>query len=116
MATIKETGKILAKCEVKSGTSARGEWKRQDIVLEVRTGDTTHKDVVISLNSDQVEKIALAPVGSVIGVEYYVTAREYQGRWFNNVNAVNIVLPQSAAPVAAAPVESLEPQADDLPF
>lgn len=132
MAFVKEIGRIIAKGEIKTGpTTNGGTWSRQDCVIEVTTGENSHKDVAVSLNTEQIEQLKNVPLGAVIEVEYYVTAREWNGRWFNNVNAkeVKVVTPAApapapapapAAPAATTPVvepqKDFEPKEDDLPF
>lgn len=128
MAFVKEIGRIIAKGEIKTGpTTNGGTWSRQDCVIEVTTGENSHKDVAVSLNTEQIEQLKNVPLGAVIEVEYYVTAREWNGRWFNNVNAreVKTAAPATPAPAPAAPAattpvvppqKDFEPKEDDLPF
>ena len=110
-------GKVIAALPARSGTSARGEWKAQDFVIE------THENYPHKM------------VFSVFGEE-----RLYNGRWFNSIRAFDVrqidpatigaaVPPEAfgAAPAGQAPVAGAQapfpPQqnaegesADDLPF
>ena len=129
MATIKETGKIIALGEIKSGALRDGgTWSRQDCVIEIPISENSHKDVAVSLNTEQIELVKRLPIGAIVDVEYYVTAREWQGKWYNNVNVRSIApvalastpqyapVAQPAPVVKAAPVAKKEEEDPDLPF
>ncbi len=68
-------------------------------------------------------------VGAEVTVSFEIDAREYNGRWYNDIRAWRVV-PATAAPVSAAPVPADIPAptaaapvaapandpVDDLPF
>mgnify|MGYP003292345667 CR=1 FL=1 len=132
MATIKETGKIIALGEIKSGALRDGgTWSRQDCIIEIPISENSHKDVSVSLNTEQIELVKRLSLGTIVDVEYYVTAREWQGKWYNNVNVRSIApvalastpqTPQYAPVAQPAPVAKAAPAAwekeeePDLPF
>ena len=117
-------GKLVKVLDEVSGTSARGEWKKQDFVIE--TEGQYPKTICFTLFNDKVQLIQPFTVGMPLEVSFQVESREYQGRYFHNVNAWRVQpLQVNAAPQAsdmAMPVSSATaPQGnteanEDLPF
>ncbi|MFR9523932.1 MAG: DUF3127 domain-containing protein [Rikenellaceae bacterium] len=112
-----------------SGTSARGEWQRQEVVFEVMDGQYARKVVVTFFNKEAEVKALVK--GQSYTVSINLESREYNGRWYTNVNGWRVQSKQAEAPAPAAmppmptaPVAS-EPsyaapsaaeEVDDLPF
>ena len=127
-------GKVIAVLPERSGVSARGEWKSQSFVIE--THEQYPKKLVFDVFG--AERLAQFNIqsGEEISVRFDIDAHEYNGRWFNNVRAWNVVhidpaaaqaasmgaQPQAApvggaqAPFPPAPASSESGSADDLPF
>ena len=83
------TGKIIAVLPTKSGTSARGtQWSSQTAVLE--THEQYPKKVAFDVLGDRIAEFNLQ-VGEEVTVSFDINAREYNGKWFNSVNAWNVV-------------------------
>lgn len=125
------TGKIIAVLPEQGGTSKSGnEWKKQEYVLE--TQEQYPKKVCFQIfGADRIAQAAIQ-AGEMLTVSFDIDSREYQGRWFTNINAwkvervdmnapVGNVTPDNFAP-AAAPVAPATPNfsttdpVDDLPF
>lgn len=110
MANLEIEGKIKLKLAVQSGQSARGEWAKQDFVLEYMDGNFP-ADICISVwGQDKVAELNNYQVGDAVKVSFNVRAREYNGRWYNDIRAWRIAVPgvapaAEAAPVAAAPAQ-----------
>lgn len=124
------TGVIIAILPEQGGTSKTGnEWKKQEYVLE--TQDQYPKKVCFQLfGADRIAQAAIQ-AGELVTVSFDIDSREYQGRWFTNINAWKVDRPGVDAPVAgmtpnnfapaSAPIAtgpSFEPTdaIDDLPF
>lgn len=124
------TGKIIAVLPEQGGTSRNGnEWKKQEYVLE--THEQYPKKVCFQLfGADRIAQAAIQP-GEELTVSFDIESREYQGRWYTNINAWKVTRQtETAAPVPpvtaddpfaapAAPVATDFPPAsstDDLPF
>ena len=130
-------GKIIAALPAKTGTSARGEWKVQEFVLETLDGQFPRKMVFSIFGEDRLQRFNVQE-GQNVTVFFDIDAHEYNGRWFNSIRAYDIrpiqTTPEAAAPFAQAglnqqpafqqpaqaPFEQ-QPQADsdsadDLPF
>lgn len=78
-------GKLIAKLTPQVGTSSKGQWTKQEIILE--TLETYPKKVCIGFWKDEVVKIQAVPIGSEINVHINVESREYNGRYYTEVKA-----------------------------
>lgn len=94
------TGKVVAVLELQSGTSKKGsEWKKRDFVIET-LDDKFPKKVCFTLFGDRAD--ACPSIDSVVNVAFDIDAHEYNGKWFNSVNAWKVD-PASPATVQATP-------------
>ena len=113
-------GKVVLVLPQQSGTSQAGnQWKKQEFVIE--TQEQFPKKICMTLFGDRVDQYPVA-VSDEIVASIDIESREYNGRWYTNVNAWKIEkasAQQSSAPAPApAPMPTFEPQSetDDLPF
>ena len=89
------TGKIIAVLPTRSGTSARGtQWSSQTAVIE--THEQYPKRVAFDVLGDRIAEFNLQ-VGEEVTVSFDINAREFNGKWFNSVNAWHVVRQQSNA-------------------
>ena len=133
MALYISKGTISEMSEVQSGTSRNGyEWQRMTIVLEIPGFQGAVTKQAFQVSGDSVKDVLLHNIGDLVEVAWIMYAREWNGKWYNNVDLVKIKYqedaqpaPQQAAPAQAAPQpkpqtkpESLNPaeNPDDLPF
>ena len=102
------TGRIIAVLPAQSGVSNRtgNSWMSQDYVIEV-PGQYPKRCVFRIFGEDRIKQFNLQ-MNEDVTVQFDIDAHEYQGRWFNDVRAYNIIRGQ-VAPVAAAPVAGGEP-------
>ena len=83
------TGKIIAVLPTRSGTSARGtQWSSQTAVIE--THEQYPKRVAFDVLGDKITEFNLQ-VGDEVTVSFDINAREYNGKWWNSVNAWQVV-------------------------
>ena len=128
------TGKIIAALEARSGQSRTtgNMWMSQEYVLE--TAEQYPKRICFNVWGEDKIKLFNIQVGTEYTVSFDINAREYQGRWYNDVRAWKVepatagAAPVTVAPAAVdapfAPAEntaapdfgSSESQTDDLPF
>ena len=94
-------GKIIAALPERSGTSARGDWKVQEFVLETLDAQYPRKMVFDVFGAERLQRFNIQ-VGQTVNVAFDIDAREYNGRWYNDIRAWNVV---SAAQAAAQPVD-----------
>lgn len=83
------TGKIIAVLPTKSGTSARGtQWSSQTAVIE--THEQYPKRVAFDVLGDKITEFNLQ-VGEEVTVSFDINAHEYNEKWWNSVNAWQVV-------------------------
>ena len=85
MANLEIEGKISQKLQVVSGQSARGEWRKQDFVVEYPDGNFTAQACLTAFGDDRVNELGRFQVGDPVKVSFNVRAREYNGRWYNDL-------------------------------
>ena len=127
------TGKIIAVLDARSGQSRStgNMWMSQEYVLE--TSEQYPKRVCFNVFGEDKIKLFNIQQGNDYTVSFDINAREYQGRWYNDVRAWKVEPATAGAPVAPAPAvdapfapaeNSSAPdfgasngdQTDDLPF
>ena len=100
------------------GTSARGEWKKQEVIFEL-PNEFSRKVCVIFFNKES--DVARLKEGATYVVSVNIESREYNGRWYTEVRGWQLT---KAAPAEApmpsfeeAPMPSFEEAPiDDMPF
>lgn len=125
------TGKIIAVMEPRSGVSTRtgNSWMTQEYVIEV-PGQYPKRCLFNLFGEDRIKQFNIQ-MGEEITISFDIDAREYNGRWYNDIRAYNVSRGAApvAAPVAGAPAAqpavenpfppaepTSEGSADDLPF
>ena len=79
------TGTVLRKLELETGTSKSGkEWQKQSIVID--TGNDFNNEVCISAFGDKVGQMNKLEIGMEVSVLCNVYSREYNGRYFHNID------------------------------
>lgn len=103
-------GRIKTKLPVQGGTSARGAWTRQDFVLEYQDGNYPADVCFTAWGQDKVDELARFQAGDTVRVSFNVRAREYGGRWYNDLRIWRISAPGAAQPQASQPYSAPAPQ------
>lgn len=131
MATYLSKGRISEMSEVKSGTSANGyEWQRMTLTLEIPGFQGAVTKQVFQVSGDDVNDVLRYSIGDKVEVTWSMYAREWNGRWYNNVDLVKIkhqeetrqeaaaARPAQVAKHDALSQDQLNPaeHPDDLPF
>ena len=89
-------GKIIVVLPERSGTSQRGnQWRSITYVLE--TQEQYPKKLAFDVTNDKIDQLNIQ-FGEILTVQFYINAREYNGRWFNSVNAWNVIRQTQQAP------------------
>jgi hypothetical protein len=128
-------GTIRQKMGVQSGTSARGPWAKQEFVIDFPDGNFTSQACFTAWGQDKVQELDKYQVGDRVKVSFNLKSREFNGRWYNDLQIWRIspagdaqpVAPaapayvQPAAPAPMAPAPTLEDMPgdaadDDMPF
>ena len=121
-------GKIIQALEPRSGVSQRtgNSWTIQEFVIE--TEEQYPRKMMFNVFGEDKLREMNIKVGEVLTVSFDIDAREYQGRWYNDIRAwrvqrdnIQAQQPQSAVPAPQpedipAPTEAPAEETDDLPF
>ena len=78
-------GTVYKIMPVTKGTSARGDWQRQDVVFEMNEGSFARKICVTFFNKP--EDVARLKEGAAYTVSVNIESREYNGRWYTDIRA-----------------------------
>lgn len=122
-------GKVIQSLGVLSGTSKSGKsWSKATVIIE--TEGQYPKKVALD-NMKESEKFSAIPVGTTGTFHVEIDSREFNGRWFTNVNCWKWELEQSAQqgnvlnelgvtgyskqPTEQKPAQGTQ-SGDDLPF
>lgn len=90
MANLELEGKLAQKLAVQSGKSAKGEWSKQEFVLEFQDGSFSNNAVFSIWGIDKVKDFERFAVGSNIRVSFSISSREYMGKWYTDLRAWRI--------------------------
>ena len=89
-------GKIIVVLPERSGTSQRGnQWRSISYVLE--TQEQYPKKLAFDVTNDKIDQLNIQ-LGEILTVQFDINAREYNGRWFNSINAWNVIRQTQQAP------------------
>ena len=94
-------GTLAQKLPVQSGNSARGPWAKQEFILEYPDGNFTAKACFTAWGQEKVQDLGKYQVGDKVKVSFNLKSREYNGRWYNDLQIWKIA-PAGAQPAAPA--------------
>ena len=132
-------GKVVRLGNLTEGTSARGPWRKQELIIE--TEEQYPRTVCLICWTNQIDEIQKFAPGQTIKAQIEISSREFNGKWytdvrvwrFDPVGATATAAPAQSAqqptmhqtPPAAAPAPApasqdfyppAEDSVDDLPF
>jgi len=118
-------GKIQQILKQESGVSRAGnEWKKQEFVID--TIEQFPRKICFTLFNDKLSLINGLANGDEVEVSFNIESREFNGKWFHNINAWKIDKPETSSYPEPSPPPSFissdippEPYDDgvnDLPF
>jgi len=116
-------GKVQQILKSESGVSRAGnEWKKQEFVIE--TIEQFPRKICFTLFNDKLSLINDISNGDEVEVSFNVESREFNGKWFHNINAWKIDkyeasnYPEPSPPFGLndIPPEPDENGVNDLPF
>lgn len=119
-------GKIIAVMEKRSGVAQQSgkAWSTQEYVIETINEQYPKRCVFNVFGDENIQKFALE-LGKVVTIHFDINAREYNGRWYNDIRAWRVDPEQEATAAAQqldpsdipAPTMAEAPQeVEDLPF
>jgi len=103
MSELKVTGTITKVLNPENGTSKAGkEWNKQNFVIA--TGGKYPDDICFTLFGDKSDLISNVQIGDEVEVSFNLNSREYNEKYYTNVNAWKVVLTQLEVPKTAPEV------------
>ncbi len=87
--SFKTTGKVLQILPEIKGTSARGDWKKQDFIIETAE-EQFPKKICFTLFNDKNGTFDKIKPGVEVEVTFSIESREYNDKWFSNINAFRV--------------------------
>lgn len=116
MSIYKQQGTIKALPPLEQGQNKKGEpWKKQVIVIgfsvEKQDGSSFDREIAVeAFNKD----LPALQIGQKVDVDFTVTSREYNGKYYTNLSLMNINVAQGATPQQTPAPQQAE--SDGLPF
>lgn len=120
------TGKIIAVMPAKSGVSTKtgNNWMTQEYVIEV-PGQYPKRCAFSVFGEDRIKQFNIQS-GDEVTIQFDIDAREFNGRWYNDVRAYNVIRGQVQQAVVTntsvasssfpSPDETQSSDGDELPF
>ena len=108
-------GEITHISKTESGTSQAGkEWKKLEFVVKEKEGDYPQSSCFTMFGEEKVEKfLKYNKLGDIVSVAYNMDAREYNGRYFTNLNAWGV---RKVEDEQKEVVTESKEESGDLPF
>lgn len=131
MALYQTKGTICDLSEVRSGVSKAGNpWQSMNVTVQIMGRGGSFTKQIFQAFGDSVEDVQRFKVGDKVEISWSMYAREYNGRWYNNVDLVKIEYQEGKQPEptqapAPKPQPKVQPAQDlfdpdahgeDLPF
>ena len=121
--SLTQKGKITQILKAESGVSKAGNaWTKQEFVIE--TQEQFPKKICFTLFGDKVSLLNGLSENTEVEVSFNVESRDFNGKWYHNINAWKIETTDAAAPSGDFPPEftaaDIPPEREgdynDLPF
>lgn len=105
-------GKVLQALPMEGGISRNGNsWQKASLIVETAENPQYPKKIKVS-NMKNAEAFLQLAVGTEVTFNVEIESREYNGRWYTEVNCWGWNVEQQTAQPAAAPVQQApQPQA-----
>lgn len=89
--------------DVQTGRSARGDWAKQEFLVEFQEGKFPATAVFTAWGQDKVSELDRFSMGDHVNVAFNISSREYNGRWYTDLRMWKISAAGASAPAPAAP-------------
>ena len=114
-------GTLIEKRPVFKGTGARGDWVKQEFILETQESGYPRKVCLSVFGEDRVKELDTLQIGETVKASVNIESREYNGRWYTDVRALRLekgqINPASPEYPAPGPIMTEQDEGeDDLPF
>ena len=106
-------GKVVRLGNLTEGTSARGPWRKQELIIE--TEEQYPRTVCLICWTNQIDEIQKFAPGQTIKAQIEISSREFNGKWYTDVRVWRFDPVGAAAPVAAAAQPQQQPMMHQTP-
>ena len=92
-------GKVVKLGNLMNGTSARGPWQKQELIIE--TDEQYPKTVCLNCWSDLASEAANLAPGQMVKAQINIESREFNGKWYTDVRVWHFesVIYEAASPL-----------------
>ena len=81
------TARVSKILDLQKGESSNGEWKKQS-VLVTQTSNAFKDELIMDFWNDKIQKLE---EGANYEFDIVIKSREYNGKYYTNVNCINVV-------------------------
>ena len=106
-------GKVVRLGTLLEGTSARGPWRKQELIIE--TEEQYPRTVCLICWSNQIDEIQKFAPGQTIKAQIEISSREFNGKWYTDVRAWRFDPVGAAAPMEATSQPQQPPMMHQTP-
>ena len=106
-------GKVVRLGNLTEGTSARGPWRKQDLIIE--TEEQFPKTVCLTCWTNQIDEIQKFAPGQTIKAQIDLSSREFNGKWYTDVRVWRFDPVGATTAPAAAPQPMQQPMMHQTP-
>ena len=99
------TGKVVRLGTLTEGQSARGPWRKQELIIE--TEEQYPRTVCLSCWTNQIDEIQKFAPGQTIKAQIDISSREFNGKWYTDVRVWRFD-PVGATAAPAAPAQPVQ--------
>ena len=101
-------GKVVRLGALTEGTSARGPWRKQELIIE--TEEQYPRTVCLICWTNQIEEIQKFAPGQTIKAQIEISSREFNGKWYTDVRVWRFDPVGVAAAPAAVQTQPMQQQ------
>ena len=99
-------GKVVRLGTLTEGTSARGPWRKQELIIE--TEEQYPRTVCLICCTNQIDEIQKFAPGQTIKAQIEISSREFNGKWYTDVRVWRFDPVGATAAPAAAPAQPIQ--------
>ena len=100
-------GKVVRLGTLTEGTSARGPWRKQELIIE--TEEQYPRTVCLICWTNQIDEIQKFAPGQTIKAQIEIWSREFNGKWYTDVRVWRFDPVGAAAPQPVAQPQPVQP-------
>ena len=101
-------GKVVRLGNLTEGTSARGPWRKQELIIE--TEEQYPRTVCLICWTNQIDEIQKFAPGQTIKAQIELSSREFNGKWYTDVRVWRFDPVGATTAPAAAPAQPAQQQ------